>query len=163
MMIFENNDKAIYNFFLSAREEANILSQFMDDNHDLLFPFFECNFVPCPELQKYIEERTVLKSKEQVFDISNPFLENKLIYWYKPLDFADLTNIIERDSMTYRCIVVPKNGKLSEYRFKLFTYEHAIYKGKETRVLWIDEAIENDFIQNVYPKINDSRHSCGTG
>ena len=46
MLIFENNEKAIYNFNLSIREEANILSQFIDDKNDLLFLYFECNFIP---------------------------------------------------------------------------------------------------------------------
>ena len=119
MLIFENNEKAIYNFNLSIREEANILSQFIDDKNDLLFLYFECNFIPFPELRDYIEERTVFKSKEQVFDFRNTFVENELIYWYKPSDIEDLVSILYRDRITYRCIVVPNGGDLSNCRFKI--------------------------------------------
>lgn len=149
MLIFENQDKAIYNFNLSTIEEANILSQFIDNENDLLFPYFEYNLSVFPETREYIEERTIIRSNEDVFNINN----SELIYWYKPSDKDDLITIINSDRITYRCIVVPKNGNLGNCRFKLFVYEHAIYKNEETRVLWIDETIENDYVNNIYPKI----------
>lgn len=151
MLIFEK--RSIFNFDLTPQEEAYILNQFIDDESYILFPFFECNFSSFPEEREYIEDRTIIKSKEDVFGLNNPFVKNELVYWYKPNDMEDLIDIINRDRITYRCVVLPKNAKLSECRFKLFTYEHAIYKEKETRVLWIDEAIENDYMCNILPKI----------
>ncbi|MBY0206574.1 MULTISPECIES: hypothetical protein [Paenibacillus] len=151
MLFFEN--LAIYNFNLTTEEEATILSQFIDADHDLLFPYFECNFRAFPEDRAYIEERTIIRSKEKVFEMNYSFIENELVYWYKPHDRDDLIHIINRDRITYRSIVVPKNGGLNDCRFKLFTYEHAIYNEEETRVLWIEEAIENDYIENICPKI----------
>ncbi|MCG7385584.1 hypothetical protein [Paenibacillus sp. ACRRY] len=151
MLIFDN--RSIYNFDLTTEEEATILSQFIDAEYELLFPYFECNFAAFPDHRAYIEERTIIKSKEKVFEMNYSFVENELVYWYKPYDLEDLINIIARDRITYRSIVVQKNGKLSECRFKLFTYEHATYNEEETRVLWIEEAIENDYIDNIYPKI----------
>lgn len=154
MLIFENEHRAIYNFNLSIKQEALILNQFIDEHHEILFPFWERNFEFFPELKKYIEDRTIIKSTEDVFDISNSHLENALVYWYSPRSLEELEEIIRFDRITYRCLIIKKGGALSEYRFKLFAYEHAEYKGKETRVLWIEEAVPQDYAHHIYSKIS---------
>ncbi|WP_251490914.1 hypothetical protein [Paenibacillus sp. MER 180] len=57
------------------------------------------------------------------------------------------------DYFNYRCIVVPKDGSLQDWRFRLFTYEHAMYREEETRALWIEESEENDYENIVFPLI----------
>lgn len=146
-------DRAIYNFNLTTKEEALILSQFVDSENELLFPYFECNFSSFPKDKAFVEERVKIKSRENIFKIQHSSLNDELVYWYKPHDLDDLINIIDRDRISYRCIVIPKNGALKNFRFKLFVYEHATYEAEETRALWIDEGAENDFVNFVYPRI----------
>ncbi|WP_010271836.1 hypothetical protein [Paenibacillus senegalensis] len=150
-MIYEN--LSIYNFNLTTEEEALVLREFSDIKHDLLFPYLECNFSVFPEDRAYIEERVVIKSTENKLETINSEEINQVVYWYKPNDLKDLIDIINKDRFTYRCIVVPKHEDLENYRFKLFTYEHAMYQGEETRVLWIEEAVENDYKNNIHPRI----------
>jgi len=150
-VIYEN--LSIYNFNLTTEEEALVLSEFSGNKHELLFPYLECNFYMFPEDRTYIEERVVIKSTEKILKTTNSKEINQVVYWYKPNDIKDLIDIIDKDRFTYRCIVVPKHEGLESYRFKLLTYEHAMYREKETRVLWIEEAIENDYKNNIYPKI----------
>lgn len=150
-VIYEN--LSIYNFNLTTEEEALVLSEFSDNKHELLFPYLECNFSMFPEDRTYIEERVVIKSTEKILKTKNSKEINRVVYWYKPNDIKELIDIIDKDRFTYRCIVVPKHEGLESYRFKLLTYEHAMYRKKETRVLWIEEAVENDYKNNIYPKI----------
>jgi len=151
-MIYEN--LSIYNFNLTTKEEALVLMEFTDSKHELLFPYYERNFSVFPEDRAYVEERFVTKSKENILTENDPSAMNQYIYWYKPHDLEDLIEIINRDGITYRCIVVPKNEEVEKYRFKLFIYEHAVYQGEETRALWINESVENDYKNHIYPKIN---------
>ncbi|WP_128102125.1 hypothetical protein [Paenibacillus sp. DCT19] len=153
MPVYEHSERALYHFHLAIQEEANILSQFIDTEHDLLFPYFECNFSAFPEDRDYIEKRTRIKSKENVFNLKNSFVENETVYWYRPNDLQDLMHILHRDRITYRCIVLPKNSDLDHIRFKLFAYEHAEYQGEETRALFIDENTPDDYLVHVHPKV----------
>jgi hypothetical protein len=114
------------------------------------FPYYLCNFESFPEDIDYIKARTKFISQDPVFE-EITLNQNDYIYWYEPTGLEDLVSILNLDYFTYRCIVVPKDGSLQNWRFKLFTYEHAMYGEEETRALWIEESEENNYENNVYP------------
>ncbi|MDT8975716.1 hypothetical protein RQP50_05610 [Paenibacillus sp. chi10] len=153
MLKFENKELEIYDFWLPKEIEAQIIKCFVGLHDQLLFPYYACNFESFPEDIDYIKARTKFISQDPVFEDITLLNPNDYIYWYEPTGFEDLVGILNRDYFTYRCIVVPKDGSLKDCRFKLFTYEHAMYMEEETRALYIEESKENDYENNVYPLI----------
>ncbi len=153
-MIFENQKNAIYDFDLPAHEEALIIECFADEMNDLLFPFLECNFEVLPEWEDFVKDRARFIIPDKIFKHSSSRVEDELVYWYNPLNFKELVKIIEFDHLTYSCMVIPRYKELDDWRFKLFTHEHAMYKDKETRALWITESKVGDYSQNIVHRIH---------
>ncbi|UQZ35304.1 hypothetical protein C2I18_18315 [Paenibacillus sp. PK3_47] len=54
-------------------------------------------------------------------------------------------------------------GDKVEIRFKLETFEHYEYDGRETRALIIEETEDEDYIRNIVPVIQEviRQHSIG--
>lgn len=141
--MFEDLNKAICNFYLPIKEEAEVLWCFTDEEHRIVFSSYKHNFIGQGELKEFIESRTI-------------FIENNYTYWYSPRTIQELIRIIEDDSITYRCRVVSSDDDINNPRFRIHVYEHYNYKGSETRALLIDEEIiENDYISNILPRIKN--------
>jgi hypothetical protein len=144
MLIFDDTEKVIYNFYLSPEEEAQILVCFTDRDYFLVFPFYRVSFYNNEDLEQYVYERTVC-------------IHDDYTYWVRPNTFDELVDLIKNDPITYRCRVVKLDSEELITRFKLQTYEHYGYPDMETRALIITEELsENDYICNVQLKIKET-------
>ncbi|MBA2937419.1 hypothetical protein HZF08_03815 [Paenibacillus sp. CGMCC 1.16610] len=141
--MFEDLNKAICNFYLSIKEEAEVLWCFTDADHKLVFSSLKHNFIRHEDLKEFIESRTI-------------FIENNYTYWYSPRSIQELFRIIEDNPITYRCRVLFSDDDINNPRFRIHVYEHYNYKSSETRALLInEEKIENDYVSNILPRIKN--------
>jgi len=148
--MYEKSTNAIYKFDLSYEDEAKFLWKFRDEDHEILFPFYESFLDKNVAYKEMIAARSLIKSKESVFEIGNEKLVNDVCYWYSPFNFEDLVELLMIDGFTYRCIIIPNNGDLKDRKYQLHVHEHIYYQQYETRVLWIKESRANDFYDKLY-------------
>lgn len=142
MLIFNDSDRLILNFYLDASEEAMILNCFTDEDHFLLFSRNGLDrYGYDPETVQFIKERT-------------EYIESNFVYWYSPRDFEELKEIITDEGVGYDCRVASKVNHEVKFRFKMEKFEHFGYPEiPETTALIIKEEEEGDYIRNIAPLI----------
>jgi len=121
-----------------------ILSCFTDKDHLLLFSCYGLDYYDFDsETVSFIKERTA-------------YIEDNFIYWYTPLNFEELLQLVIQEGICYRCMVVKlENNNTTKIRFKLEGFEHYEYGEVETRALIISEEEDEDYIINIAPLINE--------
>lgn len=139
-------DNIIIDFNYGHVLDASILECFIEPDDVILFPYYLSN-----GHDDFIEERSVIKCKES-FDGKSV---GKEILWYKPLNHFELIQILENESITYWCLILPKGeSDIKKFKYCLHIYEHGIFDGEERRSLYVEkERNIGSFRSKVVPKI----------
>lgn len=155
---------------LEFEKEAEFINIFKKQNQRILIPFLDINFVNLSkEDQKFIIDRTVIKSDDWIFDSPEDFLEeleNKNVYWCECKNEEEFIDYLEDDYFFYTCVIIDKDIEdIRRYTYLLQIEENYIYKGQDYRSLYIKEGngvnFGNDMLEKVRTYIK--RNICTNG
>jgi hypothetical protein len=154
-------DNVVLNFYLSSKEQAELLKCFSSDNEQILFPFKE-NWLVSEEddlcisdrEKEFIIKRTIAVSKEHIIYWIPE--DDESIYWYSPKDTNELVNLIEKNFYDYISIILEKGKNVKDYTYLLSIEENYLTAEDDTcSALLVNEKIRNSFQDKVVPKIKE--------
>ncbi|HEX9059662.1 MAG TPA: hypothetical protein VF941_05755 [Clostridia bacterium] len=159
MIVVKNEVNKIVGINCDAEFEATLIQSFVNDNQIIIFPWRSCNLannlpegrIDGPNWNEFVLERTVIKSREDVFNWGLD--KEEYFLWFSPQNSDDLVRIIKFEWICYGCCIIPKDGDIKDYIYYLDMYEHDEYEGEEYRSLFINESRQGSFEKDILPNI----------
>jgi hypothetical protein len=150
----------------NKKMEADIIRCFIDDNQIVVFPWFiydPTRFdVIKSELGDLVDlepnDMEGLPQKREIFrtkgDILNFGLkDSECIIWFSPINEEELLNVLENVGIGYKCYILKKGIKNTDFDYELEIYEHHEIDNEEYRSLFIRASDESHYQSEVLPKL----------